>query len=159
MTVPRATNPPPPYRAVSAVLPGLLMGARPPPGPVLRSLGIGLLVLCAGEHQPPASAFPGVEVIRVPLTENEPVAGALAAACGAARRVATHVARRGVALVTCSWGYNRSGLVTGLALRLLRPDWPGDVVVARLRAVRPPCDGKIALGIPAYEQAVRRGCP
>lgn len=159
MTAAATRNPPRPYTSVSEVCPGLFMGARPPKGEALRRLGFTMLVLCASEHQPRAENFPGVRVLFNPLTEDENAATALRRVCPVAQACAAEIRRGGRVLITCSWGYNRSGITTALTLRKLYPRKTGEEVVAELRRIRPKFDGLHALGIPAYVEAVKQGCP
>jgi hypothetical protein len=145
-----------PYRSVSQVAPRLYMGAKPPNGDTLARLGFTMVVFCAEEHQPPDADFPGVRVVRVPLTESESVQGTLQRVGPVADVVAAEVRRGGQVLVTCRWGYNRSGVTTALALRRLQPSVPPGQIVARIRAVRPAYRGLHALGISNYVRAVER---
>jgi protein-tyrosine phosphatase len=117
---------------------GLWQGAQPPEGEELGRAGFSLLVLCASEYQPPAEAFPGVEVLHVPLED----ASGLGSDIELLRLVRPVVLRTIMAvrsgrkaLVTCHAGLNRSGLVTGLALRGLT-GMPGAAVVYRLKRLR-----------------------
>jgi protein-tyrosine phosphatase len=85
---------------------------------MVKDAGFGVLVLCADDYQPPASLFPGVQVIHAPLDDSDirqrPQDEAIARA--AAKRVADAMRTGGEVLVTCRAGRNRSGLVAGLAL-------------------------------------------
>jgi len=117
---------------------GLWQGSSPPAGPALARLGFTLVVFCAQEIQPPASAYPGVRVLHAPNDdtpelpeENERIARMAAA------EVADTVARGGKALVVCAAGLNRSGLVVALALRELMPTVPVVRLVERVRRHRP----------------------
>lgn len=98
------------------ILPKLLaQGSAPPPE---AQLPFDVLVLCAREYQPPASYFPGVEVLHVPLDDSgpPPTTDEVRLAVLAGKRVC-HLLRKGKrVLVTCAMGRNRSGLVSGLAL-------------------------------------------
>ena len=80
-----------------------------------------MLVLCAKGYEPPASAFPGVEVVYAlnQDTFNGVSREQLAVAIHAARDVAAAVRAGRKVLVTCWAGLNRSGLVSALALHLL----------------------------------------
>ena len=76
------------------------------------------VVLCAMEDQD--IPLPGVEVIHVPLDDGPPPPrGDVAMAWQAAKTVAKRTRQGKRVLVTCHMGLNRSGLVTGLALRML----------------------------------------
>jgi len=100
---------------------GLFQGSRPPTGARLQREGFRLLVLCAMEHQPPASAFPGVTVIHAPNDDDfdrMPTREELQLALGAARQAALVLASGGLVLSTCFAGRNRSGLVSALSLHL-----------------------------------------
>lgn len=118
---------------------GLFQGSRPPVGDYLRRKGFNLLVLCAEEHQPPASSFPGVEVLHAPNDddfERLPTRDELRVALQAARRATAVLASGGSVLSTCFAGRNRSGLVSGLALHL----WlgcPGSEAIRMIQAARP----------------------
>lgn len=108
-----------------------------------------VLVLCAFEYQPPDRAYPGVRVIRARLDDAEPTPAEVKQALAAAEQVA-HAMRSGlVCLVTCMAGLNRSGLVSGLALRMNGYDGPRAVrAVQRAR-------GKDALGNQHFLSIVR----
>jgi len=143
---------PPGYETVSRVAPGLYQGAEPPHGQILRRAGFSMVVLCASENQPPDDAFPGVDVVRVAGlrddgSERSP-REVYRRAAPAAARVAAH---RGRVLVTCHWGFNRSGPVMALALcqRGYRPEF----AVAAVRRARPPH----GLSNPVYVQAILGG--
>ena len=100
---------------------GLYQGSRPPPGDSLRQDGFRLLVLCAMEHQPPASNFPGVRVIHAPNDDDFsrlPTRDELRLAIQAARQAVPILAGGGKVLSTCYMGLNRSGLVSALTLHL-----------------------------------------
>ena len=116
---------------------GLFVGSAPPLGRVVARAGFQVLVLCASEHQPPAEAHPGVEVLRIGLEDDGSpmmrwhVREAFALADAVARRV-----RAGRAcLVTCQQGRNRSGLVAALALARLTGA-PGALAAEAVRARR-----------------------
>ena len=115
----------------------LWQGAVPPGGDLLRDKGYDVLVLAARDHQMP-EMYPGVTVILAPGDDDErphrlprflPVWEA------AAREVAVHVRANRKVLVTCMAGANRSGMVTGLALRELT-GWSGKACVAHIRSRR-----------------------
>ena len=99
---------------------GLFVGSAPPPRTDLRADRIDTLVLAAKEYQPPSSAFPGVEVLRVDLNDDgspvkrQEVIDALSMAAKVHRRLM----RGHRVLVTCAQGRNRSGLIAALELRM-----------------------------------------
>ncbi len=100
---------------------GLFQGARPEVGSSLQHQGFKLLILCAEEHQPPATLFPGVEVYYAPNDDNfskMPTRDELRIALGAARYALPILQGGGKVLSTCHMGLNRSGLVSALILHL-----------------------------------------
>lgn len=146
--------------SVGEVTRGLFVGAEPPQGTTLENLGFTLLVLATKEHQPPDSAFPGVRVLRSRLKDDgsENAQDVLRGACPNARIVAAALRRGQKVLVTCHWGYNRSAVTAGLALRML--GWSPQDVLAALRRARPPSNGFEVLGSPEYRKAmILGGCP
>lgn len=112
------------------VAPGLWIGSHPAvPGhrcprhrnefaPDLRQGGFTFLVLCAVEYQPPAAAFPGVQVVHAPFNDDPGGIGGdqLQTALNAAEQSARAIESGHRVLITCMEGRNRSGLVTALAL-------------------------------------------
>lgn len=140
----------------SAILPGLLFqGSASCATLRLAQRGIRAVVLCAKEIQPSSSApcFRGVSVYRAPFDDagKPPTAEELATARGAAAHVVMLVRARVPVLVTCAMGLNRSGLVTGLALRDLT-GWPADRICAFVRA----CRGPHALSNPWFVREIER---
>jgi len=122
----------------SLVAPNLALGSVPPKGETLADSGVRVLVLAAKEAQPPASDFPGVAVIRVPFLDRffEPLdSKTLANVVRVAREVAKRAESGDGVLVTCLMGLNRSGLITGLALRML--GYSGKEAVSMLQQKRP----------------------
>lgn len=114
---------------------GLWQGAQPPEGEELGRAGFSLLVLCAQEYQPPSEAFPGVEVVHVPFDDSSFMVSditLLRLVRPAVLRTIMAVRSGRKVLVTCHAGLNRSGLVTGLALRGLT-GMPGAAVVRQLK--------------------------
>lgn len=118
--------------------PRLYQGSAPPAGPTLRNLGFDAVVLCAMEHQPPTTHFPGVRVFRARLDDSgEPVTSReWTDALTAATSVANTVRQGGRVLVTCIQGRNRSGLVSALALHMLTRA-PGTMCVRHIQTLRP----------------------
>lgn len=97
----------------------LYQGSAPPSGDHLARAGIQTLVLCAEEYQ--GGDYPGIRVVRAPYRDTlQPELDELRMARRAAKEVAQEVASGRCVLVTCRMGWNRSGLVTALALRRLR---------------------------------------
>ncbi len=152
-----ALQPGPGYVSVGQVVPGLFVGCKPPTGRHLAELGFVLLVLAAEEHQPSGDAFPGVRVIRPRLKDDgtESAEDVLRGACPAAREVAAALARGQKVLSTCQWGYNRSAVVAGLALRMR--GWSAAEVMSALRRARPGHKGLVPLGSPEYRRAMEIG--
>jgi protein-tyrosine phosphatase len=111
--------PAPPGAAMDAnqILPRLWQGADPPGGPLLKQMGVQVLVLCAAECQHPRHLFPGVQVIYAPMRDTSDVP--LGVALSTAARVAALHRKGARIMVCCAQGINRSGLITGLAVRLL----------------------------------------
>lgn len=98
------------------VIPRLWQGGKPSPG----HYSFNLIVLVDDTYQPAASSFLGAEVLRIPLSD---VRAATPTELEAARQAALIVVdwyRQGKSiLVTCGAGLNRSGLITGLTLKML----------------------------------------
>lgn len=119
--------------------------------------GFRTLVLCAEEVQPvqpqdprvPLERFGMLQVYRCPL-RDEPRLGVdeRTRALRSARFVARSVLGGDRVLVTCAMGWNRSGLVSGLALRALGAR-PADAVTL-VRKAR----GPNALGNAVFERFV-----
>ena len=127
----------------SRITENLWQGPMPPPGGTVARAGFTMLVMCASEFQPPAERYPGVQVIHAP---NEDILNlgrerAVTAVHGAqAAAAAIRQGRR--VLVTCAAGLNRSGLVSGLTLRLLK-DWSPEECIARIQHARPGALGNL----------------
>jgi protein-tyrosine phosphatase len=103
---------------------------------MLARSGIDVLVLAATEHQPPASAFPGVRVLHVPLEDSlTPSAQDRRHVRDVAAEVAAAVASEQRVLVTCWMGRNRSGWIVGHALVDL--GYPVSRVLPLIRSKRP----------------------
>lgn len=133
------------------VYPGLWQGSRPVEGSALANLGFRGVVLCAMEHQPTASRFPGLHVVHAPNDDDFsrlPTREELATAIKAARTVASLVSQRKKVLVTCHAGRNRSGLVSALAIHFLTGK-EGLWCVKQITAVRPG-----ALRNPGFQQVL-----
>jgi protein-tyrosine phosphatase len=116
------------------IAPGLWQGSKPPEGPALQRAGFDVVVLCAQEYQPAAPAFPDVRVIHAPMDDRPHVP--VPEAHKAAQAVAAHVRAGRRVLVTCFMGWNRSGLVTALALWYLTGRH-GVAILHRVRERRP----------------------
>lgn len=107
----------------------LAQGSAPPVG---VPLPFDVVVLAAMEYQP---ELPGFTVLHVPLDDGPPPDHSTRVRiCGAARRVAEHVQAGDRVLVTCWQGRNRSGVISGLAMRVLGV--PGVQAAERIRRVR-----------------------
>jgi hypothetical protein len=145
---------PPGYKTHGEVYPGLYVGARPKSGAQVQAAGFEVVALCAEEYQPPLTGFRG-RVLRVPMLDDEreePPDVALKKACEASYVVAYAVHHRRRAICTCNWGFNRSALVAGLAMRHLGMA-PADII-AKIKSVR----GVSALNNPSYRAAILKGC-
>jgi protein-tyrosine phosphatase len=134
----------------SEIVPNLFVGSKPAPG---RHAGIDTIVLAAMEYQPPAYAFPGAEVIHVPLDDAPSRAMHEAEIVGAAK-VAERVARRLRAgrrvLVTCQMGLNRSALIAAIAMHDVY-GMEADEIIRRLRRAR----GSWSMSNPNFEKLLR----
>jgi protein-tyrosine phosphatase len=132
------------------IVPGLWQGAYPRVH--VNQLGFQALVLCARELQ--VSSQPtSVIVMRAPLEDGNPTSDELRLAQRVAHEVARRVRFGQNVLVTCAMGINRSGLVTGLAIRELNPKMPGEMIVKHIQSRRP-----VAL-TNAYFRAVLKRLP
>lgn len=131
--------------------------------PVLRNLWQGsalkpghydfdLIVLAAAELQLKADQFPGSQVLHVPLRDvylTDVVREQLPRAIEAAKIVARFVRAGKRVLVTCAAGWNRSGLVTALSLRLL--GYSADEAILLVKHAR----GPNALGNEVFQRQIR----
>ena len=107
----------------------LAQGSAPPLG---VPLPFDTVVLAAREYQPD---LPGFEVVRVPLDDGPPPTKAERMRIRhVARDVADRVRAGKRVLVTCWAGRNRSGVISGLAMRHLGV--PGPEAAARIRRAR-----------------------
>lgn len=135
----------------SAVLPRLWQGGAPKPG----RYAFDLIVLAASEYQPTADKLPGPELLRVPLPDDWRGLTATAreklyaAAVDASKVVADWYRGGKSVLVTCGAGLNRSGLITGLALREL--GHTADEALSLIRTAR----GTRALAGKAFPRFIR----
>jgi protein-tyrosine phosphatase len=127
--------------------PQLAQGSAPRPG---TKLPFDVLVLCAEEYQPPSSAFPGVQVMHVPMDDSlRPTTEDIVRAIKAARRMKAALLQGQRILCTCWMGRNRSGLVNGIALVEL--GYPVGQVIRRIKRAR----GVAALSNPAFTTLLR----
>ncbi len=117
------------------VHPGLHIGSRPQPNTDLGEEGFDVVVFCAQEHQPSADAYPPLTVLNVPLWEDCFTDEDAQRADEAGLAVARLVKDGKRVIVTCMYGRNRSGLVTGLALHHLL-GWWGTACLDRVRRMR-----------------------
>jgi protein-tyrosine phosphatase len=139
-----------PSDASNEVAPNLFVGRRPVPG---SRTDVDTIVLTAMEYQLPASSFPGVEVLHVPLDDDprrpmraEEIEGAIVTGQRVARRL--RMGKR--VLSTCAMGLNRSALVAGLAMSAAY-GMGADEIVERIRRAR----GAWALSNPHFVQLLR----
>jgi protein-tyrosine phosphatase len=103
------------------IIPGLYQGSRPSKGSALRLAGFDALVLCAGEFQPDAGAFPGMRVHHAPLDDHQYriTDDEWMQIISAAEFAMSNIHRNRRVLVTCQMGWNRSGIVNGVAVMML----------------------------------------
>jgi len=125
----------------------LIQGSAPSPLQKISKTA-DVLVLCASQYQPPACLFPGVRVVRAGIRDDVPTQKEIEIAMLAAYVVAQELHRGKRCLVTCMAGLNRSGLVSGLALRYL--GWSGRDASRAVRAAR----GQHALSNPWFRAIV-----
>lgn len=130
------------------VAPRLWMGAAPDPNREYSEFDV--IVLCAGEVQPTFRAFKGT-VIRAPYSDSQrPTVTERKIAIRAAREVSKRLRKGHRVLVTCVMGWNRSGLVCALALKMASR-YQVDEIINRIRKAR----GSDALSNQAFERIVR----
>lgn len=123
------------------IVPGLWQGSKPRPGRALSEAGFEVLVLCAREYQPAASAFPGLTVLHAPNDDHSFVTREdLKLAVATATRVAKYLKKGRKILVTCLAGINRSGLVTALTIHKAL-GYSGRSCIDLVRAKRQLADG------------------
>ena len=143
---------------------GLWQGPFPVPfGRALPPNGFDVLILCSKEAQPPASDYPGVNVVRAPFDDAArlpTIQELTTAVCAALVAASERSAGRSV-LITCWMGRNRSGLVSALALHFLT-GLSGDecrrIVQARVPgALMNPHFIKVLAGLPALSRQALRG--
>lgn len=125
-----------PYTA-NKIIDRLFQGGLPPGGDGLKAAGVDVLVLCARENQDD-SFYEGLTVILAP-GDDDPRPHRLARFIDgwkeAGLQVAEHVKAGRTVLVTCMQGWNRSGIVTALALRELT-GWKGSKIVKHIQNCR-----------------------
>jgi protein-tyrosine phosphatase len=130
------------------VAPNLWQGSAPGAGPHVGRVA-DVLVLCACEYQLTQRDFPNVLLIRASLADAEPSEDEVRLAMRTAKQVAGHMAEGRTCLVTCMGGLNRSGLVSGLALRM--HGYGGEQAVRAVRVAR----GPMALSNEHFSRIVR----
>lgn len=137
-------------RDANEVAPRLLVGSKLVPGP---HEDIDVLVLAAAEYQPPASLFPGIEVIHAPLDDDptRPMReDEVTLAISTAGIVSQHLREGRRVLSTCAMGWNRSALIAAIAMHRVF-GMTASEIVSRLRRAR----GPWALSNPNFELLVR----
>lgn len=140
------------------IVPGLWQGRRPPEGTYLAERGFTLLILCAREWQPPATDFPGVEVLYAPNDDSPALPlthEGLAVAMRAARAATAVIQSGGLVLSSCWAGVNRSGLVSALTLHYLT-GCSGDEAISLIRRKRRPRMGHAPLSNSQFTEVLRR---
>ncbi len=129
----------------SEVVPRLYQGGAVVPGHSYDAFS--LIILCAQEHQPVLPHFRG-QLLRPAFDDTTtPSSGEVGRAQVAARHVVREYRRnlQGNILVTCAMGWNRSGLVTALALTQLT-GWSTGQIIDVIRRAR----GPNAMSNPAF---------
>jgi len=76
-----------------------------------------VLVLCAKQNQLPGCQKEGLEILRVPLTDDVLTHSELVRALAAGDKVAARLKEGKRVMSTCMAGINRSALIAGLAMR------------------------------------------
>lgn len=112
------------------------VGSAPARGGLVAESGFTHVVLCAVQHQPPTSDYPGATVLHCPYEDDDSIMSVqtMTMVVLAARAVAEAHRNGGNVLVTCQAGVNRSALVAALALQMLGVEpWAS---VERIRAQR-----------------------
>lgn len=130
------------------VAPRLWQGAAPDPTRPYTEFDV--IVLCAKEYQPRFERFRGT-LLRAGFDDTRyPTMMERKIAIRAARQVAKRLRKGQRVLVTCAMGWNRSGLVTGLSLRMATTMHPEEII-RRIRAAR----GDDALSNASFERIIR----
>ena len=136
----------------SEIIDGLWQGPRLKHG--VYSEDYEVIVFGADEWQPKAKFYPGSEAVYARLSDiPKPTAKSFDEAVEAASEVADAIHEGKTVLVTCGQGYNRSGLVTALALIMLGYDTEEAIALIRERR------GKSALRNRAFLRFVRAFVP
>ncbi len=102
-----------------------------------RAPAYDLAVLGADTYQPGPELLGPVDVLRVPFDDIDGTPPQLPQIRAAAERVALELRCGRRVLVTCEQGRNRSGLVSALALLLVRPDRTAEQAIGFIRRARP----------------------
>lgn len=108
-------------------------------------------MLCADTYQPISSAFGDVEVLRCPFDDDftiPPTSDQLDMIIGQSARVARRLQAGKRVLSTCEQGWNRSGLVSGLAISIMTKR-PGREIIEHIQQHRPG-----ALGNPLFRRLI-----
>ena len=92
------------------------------------------LILCAAEHQPDSSLFPGVHVLHAPLSPTLATLEEVRSAVQAGRAVATWIRNGKKVLVSDALGLNRSALIAASAL--MTRSIPADQAIEMIRSAR-----------------------
>lgn len=120
-------------KSANEVLPCLWQGSKPPPGHYV----FDTIVFGAGEWQPSVALYPGSTAVYAELSDiPKPTKKSMREAVEAARKVAEAYRSGRSVLITCGQGYNRSGLVMALALRMM--GYTAPEAVALIRRARGP---------------------
>jgi protein-tyrosine phosphatase len=103
--------------SASRVYPNLWVGGIPPQGKTIGQVA-DILVLCAEEHQPASSKFPGVKVVRCPIPDGKLSGHEVHLVGETGRMLADKLQHGGKVVCTCQMGLNRSSLVACVAMCL-----------------------------------------
>lgn len=136
---------------ISQVAPRLFQGGRVDPARSYRPFA--MVVLCAVEHQPELPRFAGTLLQPAFDDTLTPQPLDLQRAHAAAQQVVLTYRHNPTSniLITCWMGWNRSGLVTGLALNQLTT-WSTAQIIHTIRQAR----GNQALSNLAFQQIIAR---
>lgn len=129
------------YTDFDRIIPGLYVGAFPAPGDILPR-NFDTIVFCAKDFQPPKEEYPGIEIIRARMVDDELTAQQEVIARQAALAIAQRVRDGKQVLVTCAAGINRSAFIAAVTLVMLTGK-PGWWALNLVRSLRKPPPGQV----------------